>query len=77
MRVDIRKPGTQRTGQPATRRRPSEPERKRQVDGPENREKRTGGPQDKALYSCRCGSSFMAPVTASVRCPHCGEPQAW
>lgn len=45
--------------------------------GPEERERETGGPRDNALYVCRCGSAFQAVVTASVRCPHCGEPQAW
>jgi hypothetical protein len=44
---------------------------------PQARERDAGGPQDKALYVCRCGSAFQAVVTASVRCPHCGEPQAW
>jgi hypothetical protein len=44
---------------------------------PEERERRIGGPQDSALYVCRCGSAFQASVTASVRCPHCGDPQAW
>jgi hypothetical protein len=43
----------------------------------EDRARRSGGPQDRALYVCRCGSAFQAPVTASVRCPHCGESQAW
>jgi hypothetical protein len=43
----------------------------------EARARHSGGPQDRALYVCRCGSAFQAPVTASVRCPHCGEPQAW
>jgi hypothetical protein len=56
----------------------AEPARRtRRPDGPEERERRTGGPQDKALYTCRCGSTFQAPVSASVRCPHCGESQAW
>lgn len=36
-----------------------------------------GGPQDRALYGCQCGSTFRAPVIASVSCPHCGETQAW
>lgn len=36
-----------------------------------------GGPQDRALYGCQCGSTFQAPVIASVSCPHCGETQAW
>jgi hypothetical protein len=44
---------------------------------PQARERDAGGPQDKALYICRCGSAFQAVVTASVRCPHCGEHQAW
>jgi hypothetical protein len=52
-------------------------QRMRRPGGPEERERRTGGPQDKALYVCRCGSAFQAPVTASVRCPHCGDAQAW
>jgi hypothetical protein len=43
----------------------------------EDRARRSGGPQDRALYACRCGSTFQAAVTASVRCPHCGETQAW
>ena len=47
------------------------------VAGPEERSRREGGPQDVALFVCRCGSAFQAPVTASVRCPHCGDPQAW
>jgi hypothetical protein len=33
--------------------------------------------QDTALYKCGCGMVFDAPVTTSVGCPHCGEPQAW
>ena len=52
-------------------------ERARSRNGPENRELRTGGPQDRALYICRCGSAFQAVVSASVRCPHCGDLQAW
>jgi hypothetical protein len=52
-------------------------DRSRLPNGPENRERRTGGPQDQALYICRCGSAFQAVVSASVRCPHCGDPQAW
>ena len=39
--------------------------------------RRGGGPQDRALYSCACGYSFMAAVTTSVGCPHCGAEQAW
>jgi hypothetical protein len=47
------------------------------LEGHQLRERATPGPEDRALYSCRCGSTFQAPVTASVGCPHCGEPQAW
>ena len=43
----------------------------------QQRERAVPGPEDRALFSCRCGSVFQAPVTASVTCPHCGEPQAW
>lgn len=67
-------------GEPATHVRPEiapRVEPQRTPNGPENREKRTGGPQDRALYGCGCGAAFQAPVSASVRCPHCGESQAW
>lgn len=72
MRAAPAKTTRQRPGHPAGRRRGgTAPSRG------EERERRTGGPQDSALYVCRCGSAFQAMVTASVRCPHCGEPQAW
>jgi hypothetical protein len=41
------------------------------------RAKRSGGPEDIALYSCGCGYAFKAPVSTSVGCPHCGVKQAW
>lgn len=41
------------------------------------RERRSGGPQDEALYSCGCGMQFHAAVSAGVACPHCGGEQAW
>jgi hypothetical protein len=72
-----RKPPRQRQSAPARRLREAESAPARRPNGPENRELRTGGPQDKALYVCRCGSAFQAVVSASVRCPHCGETQAW
>ena len=37
---------------------------------------RGGGPEAQALYSCMC-YAFMAAVTTSVDCPHCGIEQAW
>jgi len=41
------------------------------------RAKRSGGPEDRALYSCSCGYAFKADVSTSVGCPHCGTSQAW
>jgi len=41
------------------------------------RAQRAGGPEDRALYGCACGTHFTADVSASVRCPHCGDEQAW
>jgi hypothetical protein len=48
-----------------------------QPERPEERHRRAGGPDDKALYTCTCGYQFDAPVSASVQCPHCGQGQAW
>ena len=42
-----------------------------------DRARRSGGPQDRALYSCHCGYAFKAKVTTTVGCPHCGQTQAW
>jgi hypothetical protein len=41
------------------------------------RAKRSGGPEDLALYTCECGYAFKAAVTTSVGCPECGTRQAW
>jgi hypothetical protein len=41
------------------------------------RAKRSGGPEDRALYSCQCGYAFKAEVSTSVSCPHCSTCQAW
>ena len=41
------------------------------------RAKRSGGPEDRALYSCQCGYAFKAEVSTSVSCPHCSACQAW
>jgi rubrerythrin len=47
-------------------------------DGPEKRRAReSGGPDDRAMYTCSCGYVFEADVTTSVACPHCGAGQAW
>jgi hypothetical protein len=42
-----------------------------------DRNRRSGGPQDRALYSCSCGYAFKAKVTTTVGCPQCGQTQAW
>jgi Zn finger protein HypA/HybF involved in hydrogenase expression len=36
-----------------------------------------GGPIDRASYSCECGYMFVAAVSTTVLCPHCGTGQAW
>jgi hypothetical protein len=36
-----------------------------------------GGPLDEASYVCECGFLFAAPVSTTVRCPHCSAEQAW
>jgi predicted Zn-ribbon and HTH transcriptional regulator len=41
------------------------------------RAKRSGGPEDRALYNCSCGYVFKADVSTSVGCPECGTSQAW
>jgi hypothetical protein len=41
------------------------------------RAQRSGGPLDRALYSCSCGAAFKADVSTTVGCPHCGQTQAW
>ena len=44
----------------------------------ERRRRREQGPlQDHAVYSCECGYVFVAIVSTSVSCPHCGSHQAW
>jgi hypothetical protein len=47
-------------------------------EGPEKRRAReSGGPDDRAMYTCSCGYVFEADVSTSVACPHCGAGQAW
>jgi hypothetical protein len=51
------------------------------VDDPdladERRARESGGPEDRATYTCMCGYVFEAEVSTSVACPHCGAGQAW
>jgi predicted Zn-ribbon and HTH transcriptional regulator len=59
------------------RRRSIEPSRRSNVLQTLARAKRSGGPEDRALYNCSCGYAFKAEVSTSVGCPHCGTSQAW
>ena len=43
----------------------------------ERRARESGGPDDRAVYTCSCGYVFEADVSTSVACPHCGAGQAW
>ncbi len=43
----------------------------------ERRARASGGPSDRAHYTCTCGFVFQAPVSTSVRCPNCNQSQAW
>ena len=43
----------------------------------ERRLRASGGPDDRAQYTCGCGYVFDARVSTSVSCPHCGGLQAW
>jgi hypothetical protein len=43
----------------------------------ERRLRASGGPHDRAQYTCSCGFVWDADVSASVACPHCGASQAW
>jgi hypothetical protein len=43
----------------------------------ERRLRASGGPNDRAQYTCGCGFVWEADVSASVECPHCGTSQAW
>jgi hypothetical protein len=43
----------------------------------ERRLRDSGGPHDRAQYTCSCGFVWWTDVSASVACPHCGSSQAW
>ncbi len=47
------------------------------VDPAVQRARAAGGPRDCASYACSCGYLFVASVSTSVACPHCGAGQAW
>jgi hypothetical protein len=54
---------------PAPRPEPMHPAERRMRDA--------GGPEDRACYSCGCGTLFEAPVSTTVSCPACATVQAW
>jgi rubrerythrin len=60
-------------------RRPHASKRAEPVDdlADERRARESGGPDDRAVYTCSCGYVFEADVSTSVACPHCGAGQAW
>ena len=43
----------------------------------ERRLRASGGPDDRAQYTCGCGYVWETDVSASVACPNCGASQAW
>ena len=58
----------------------AEPEPAREAEDDltdERRLRASGGPNDRAQYTCGCGFVWEADVSASVACPHCGMSQAW
>ncbi len=48
-----------------------------QPDPAVQRVREAGGPVDQASYTCACGYLFLAAVSTTVTCPHCGSGQAW
>jgi hypothetical protein len=51
--------------------------RPRREASPTRDQARVGPPQDRATYNCSCGYVFLAEVTTSIGCPHCGSELAW
>jgi hypothetical protein len=69
---------TDRRAHPVVRNAPAPPPSAPPEAHPQERRAReSGGPMDRATYSCSCGMVFDAPVSTSVCCPHCGTGQAW
>ena len=72
----IRRPD--RSAHPVPRVTPPKPPPSPEVAHPhQHRARQSGGPEDTASYNCGCGMTFMAAVSTSVACPHCGAGQAW
>ena len=80
MRVRSNRNQSEARSRPGLLRRPhGVARRRRQPDDlvDERRLRESGGPDDRAVYTCSCGYVFEADVTTSVTCPHCGTGQAW
>jgi hypothetical protein len=66
-----------RRRQPVERTEPATPPPPEPDLSDERRARESGGPEDRAMYTCMCGYVFEAKVSTSVACPHCGAGQAW
>ena len=88
MRARLNRNPTESRRRGGVLRRPHAPERDEAVPPPappvadddladERRARESGGPEDRAMYTCSCGYVFEANVSTSVACPHCGAAQAW
>jgi hypothetical protein len=72
-----RRSGGLRRRQPSQRAEPAPPPPAELDLSDERRARESGGPEDRAMYTCMCGYVFEAQVSTSVACPHCGAGQAW
>jgi len=76
--MTIRRPTSSLTKRRGSRRDRARPgERVEGADQAAERVREAGGPRDSASYVCACGFVFVAPVSTTVSCPHCGAGQAW
>ena len=73
----VRQPRPPRVAAPPARVAPGTPPPPDDDLADERRLRESGGPDDRAMYTCSCGYVFQADVTTSVTCPHCGTGQAW
>jgi hypothetical protein len=76
---DRRRPRRAQGRRPGAHRQPEAPP-ERATGAPDaavERAQHAGGPRDVASYTCACGYLFVAPVSTTVSCPHCGCDQAW
>jgi rubrerythrin len=72
-----RRSGGRRRRHEQTREEPVAPAPEEPDLSDERRARESGGPEDRAMYTCSCGYVFEANVSTSVACPNCGAGQAW